>query len=654
MRVLESGFDRKRPHRHVLIALTLIVVLASCNPAADLRLPLLISDGMVVQRDTEIPMWGWARPGQVVSVSMGQEHASGTADADGRWRLLLPPKPAGGPFELEIVAGNESRTITDVMVGDVWVASGQSNMQFELEKVTDAQAELAAANDPMVRQFKVPHSWAYAPEHELAGGEWVVESPETSGGFTAVGHFFAQELRKNLDVPIGIINATWDGSAIEAWISASSMGMSDADQAELEQTLRQEGEQMIERVRELVGEFDKPDEGLVDGVARWADPDLDDSGWASIPVPAYWEFSGYDGMNGIAWYRTTFQLSAEQANQDARLSLGPIDDSDITWINGVQVGSMIDLYSEPRIYSVPASALREGENTLAVRVEDPRSGGGIYGDPDLVFFESGSAKVSLAGEWKFKPSDVSVSHENEKQHTRTLLYNKRLTPLFNASVTGVIWYQGERNATAEWAFEYRDRLKAMIGDWRAGWGDNDLPFLVVQLPNYMAVQPQPSESDWATIRESQSKVLDLPRTGLAVTIDVGEAGDLHPPNKKPVGIRLAKAALAIQYGKDIVYSGPIFKGMELKGDKAYISFDHVGSGLEARGGKLAEFSISGDDGRFVWAEARIKGDQVVVWSPRVKQPAAVRYAWASNPERANLYNKEGFPASPFRTDGGKK
>ncbi|HEX9659717.1 MAG TPA: AGE family epimerase/isomerase, partial [Rhodothermales bacterium] len=321
---------------------------------AQLRLPHLIGDGMVIQRNAEIPVWGWASPGTTVTVSLAGNQSTAETDASGSWRLTLPSLDAGGPHTMLIVSDEESVQIENILVGDVWVASGQSNMEWVLRDAVDAEAEIAAADDPLIRQFKVPRSWSYSPESELAGGEWVVASPETSGDFTAVGYFFAEELRKHIDVPIGIINSTWGGSAIEAWISAPSMGMTDEDLAGLEDRLRAETEQALARLKSLIGDFPTSDAGLIDGVAYWADPEMDDSDWAVIQVPSLWESVGYDGLDGVAWYRTTFRLTQEQVAQGATLGLGPIDDSDITWVNGEQVGSMINAYSRARLYSVSA------------------------------------------------------------------------------------------------------------------------------------------------------------------------------------------------------------------------------------------------------------------------------------------------------------
>lgn len=645
-----KGYSRSRCLKDfVAVAAMLTIASMSNDTLAQVRLPKLIGDGMVVQRNAVIPVWGWANVGDEITVELAGSRSTVVAGEDSVWEASLPAMDAGGPFTMSISAGAATLEVKNILVGDVWIASGQSNMEFALQDATDADAEIAAATDPEIRHFKVPRSYAWEPEVELAGGEWVVSSPQTAGDFTAVGYFFAQELRKHVDVPIGIINSTWGGSSIQAWMGAAAQGMSDREQRGLEAATEAKKLAMIENLRSKLGALPRKDAGLVDGVAVWADHDLDDSSWDKIPVPGLWEEAGYDGMDGIAWYRTTFALTPAEAAKGARLSLGTIDDSDISWVNGSEVGRMTMAYNQPRLYDVQPSVLRPGVNTLAVRVEDTGGGGGIYGDPALIYLEIGGEKRAITGFWKFRPAVVEVRVDN-RHKTPTLLYNRMLRPLFHVPVRGITWYQGETNATEADSFRYRDLLKAMVTEWRRGWNDDELPFLVVQLPNWLPVKPQPSESDWAMVRESELKVLDLPKTGLAVTIDVGDAVNLHPPDKKPVGIRLANAARAIAYDQELVYSGPIYRSANVVDGRVVVSFDYVGSGLVAKGGTLHEFAIAGPDKQFMWANAEIEGDHVVVWHPAIHQPAAVRYAWADNPEHANLYNEEGLPASPFRAD----
>jgi sialate O-acetylesterase len=524
-------------------------------------------------------------------------------------------------------------------------------MEWTVADSRNAQQEIASATDSRIRHFKVPLSWAEQPQDELAGGAWQVASPERVGAFSAIGFFFARELRKHHDVPIGIINTTWGGSRLEPWMSAEALGLRAADVDAVMQSERARGQRLLESLRTRIGELSDADGGLVDGNAFWADPELDDAAWADLKVPALWEEQGYDGMDGIAWYRTSFQLSPEEAAAGITLGLGTIDDSDITWVNGAEVGRM-QAWNRARTYQVPASALRSGRNVITVRVEDTGGGGGIYGDPELLSLETSTEKRSLAGTWKFRVGKIAVNLDGAKNQIATLLYNRMIHPLLPYPIKGAIWYQGESNAYRADAIEYRQQFQTMIQDWRERWGVGDFPFLFVQLASYGDPRSEPYNSDWAVLRESQSAALALPNTGQAVAIDIGEAHDIHPRNKQDVGLRLALAARHVTFGENVEYSGPVYRRHVQRDGRIVIDFDHLSGGLVARGAdnRVQGFAISGADQRFVWANAVIEGDRLVVWSEQVPDPVAVRYAWADNPEGANLFNRAGLPASPFRTD----
>ena len=634
-----------------LLLLMLMLSLAS-SATAQFQVSRLISDGMVMQREAEVPVWGWATPGETVTVTFnGQSHTAET-DADSTWMITLPAMDAGGPYTLTIQHAGETIQVQDILIGDVWIASGQSNMEWVVADANDAEAEIAAANHPAIRHFKVPQSWSETPEATLAGGAWEKADPQHVGDFTAVGYYFARALREQVDVPIGLINTSWGGSRIEPWMSAEVLGLGEGGLDQIFEEERAREEAIRERVRARLGTLPTEDQGLVNGEARWAAPDLDDSDWFTIPVPSLWESAGFGGMDGVAWYRTTFELSEEEAQQGVTLGLGMIDDSDITWVNGVEVGRMDNAWNQARVYEAPASALQAGNNVLAVQVEDFQGGGGIAGPLDTVFLQVNGEKRALPDEWRFMVGRVSIASNGNKNQIPTLLWNKMVHPLLPFPIKGVIWYQGESNAnTTEEAIAYRDLFPQMITGWRAAWKQADLPFLWAQLANYMAPDEEPpSESGWATLRESQSATLTLPHTGEAILIDIGEADDIHPRNKQDVGHRLALAARKMAYGEDLVYAGPTYRSHDIQEGRVVVSFNHVGGGLEARGGDLGGFAIAGDDGTFVWAEAKIEGDQVIVWSDAVPEPIAVRYAWGNNPDNANLYNAEGLPATPFRTD----
>jgi sialate O-acetylesterase len=609
---------------------------------------------MVLQRQARLPVWGWSAPGRSVTVTFGATSRSATADASGAWRVTLPPQSAAGPHRLLVRSGTDSVVLRDVLVGDVWVASGQSNMEWPVSAARNAEAEIAAANDRRIRHFKVPTSFAPSPEPDLAGGSWAAADPQHVGSFSAVGYYFARDLRKSVDVPIGIINTTWGGSRIEAWMSRAALGLDGARWGALWQEEESAQRRFAENLRAKIGEVPPTDPGYVDGRAPWADPALDESAWQPIKVPSLWEQAGYDGMDGIAWYRLSFDLTADEAARGVKLGLGAIDDSDISWVNGTEVGRT-NGYNLPRVYDVPSSALRAGRNVLAVRVEDTGGGGGIYGDASALFLEVGGTRRPLASGWKFRVGTASMRPDGQHiNKVPTVLYNRMVHPLLGLPIKGVLWYQGESNAdNAADARGYAALFQRMITSWRREWGAGEFPFLWVQLANFMAPDSQPpAQSAWAVLRDAQSAALSLPKTAQAVIIDIGDAQDIHPRNKHDVGARLALAARRVAYGQPVEHVGPTHRSHAVRGSEIVVRFDHVGAGLVSRApdGAVGGFAVAGADRRFVWANARIEGNAVIVSSPQVASPVAVRYAWANNPTRASLYSREGLPAVPFRTD----
>jgi len=656
--VADVATGMRRCGSGVLLLLLPLHAGSAQRPEAALRLARPLGDGAVLQREAPIPVWGRARPRRAVEVSLGGATARTTADDEGRWSVQLPARAAGGPFTLLVVAHGDTARARDVVVGDVWVAAGQSNMEWPLARTTGAAADVAAANDAQLRELKIPIAWAEQPQEELGGGTWERATPQTAGAMSGVAYHVARELRATQRVPIGIINASWGGSAIETWLAAGTQGLTQQGVA-----ARMAGEQRaldstVAALRARIGTVGERDPGLVDGRARWADPALDDAGWATIEVPALWESQGYAGMDGVAWYRTTFTLTADEAARGATLSLGPIDDDDVTWINAVEVGRTTG-YAAPRRYVVPATALRAGRNVLAIRVADGAGGGGPYAAPDSMYLElAGGARRALAGDWKFRVGQLAARVDWQRLNKiPAITYNAMIHPIVRVPVRGFLWYQGESNANDDaQARAYRAQFASLIERWRGAWAPGPshvLPFLWVQLPGFgRADSTPPASSAWALQREAMEGALSLPATGRAVTIDLGDPDDIHPRNKRDVGHRLALVARQVAYGERVPASGPTLRRHVVEGARIVLELDHVGAGLEARGasGRLGGFAIAGADGRFVWADARIEGDRVLVWSDRVAQPVAVRYAWANNPATANLFNRDGLPAAPFRTD----
>lgn len=636
--------------KHLLFAT--LVLLLPLAAQANMELPQVFGDGAVIQRNQPIRLWGWSAPNARVHVQFDHSRIAVTANAQGRWQAELPAHAAGGPFELSARRGADEVVSHDLLVGDVYLAGGQSNMEFELYKARNADAEIAHASDGAIRQIKIPDSWATHPSAHLPDSRWVAASPATAGQFSAVAYFFAREIRADQHVPIGIINDNWGGSRIEPWMDAATAGVKptaieariareDAAQAKLLAASRQ----MLRRWPSVLGAT-----AVTPDKARYAAADLDDRDWTPITVPALWESQGYDGMDGVAWYRTHFQLSAAEAAKGVTLDLGMIDDADVSWVNGRMVGQT-DGWNVARHYRVPPTALHAGRNTLAVRVDDLGAGGGIYGEPGAVAIQpDGGQRRALAGPWLLRPEAVQLVPTENRNQIATLLYNKMIHPLLPLAIRGVLWYQGEANTADADAFVYRDQFKALIEQWRRDFRQPELPFLWVQLANFKQGADTATTSGWAMLRESQSMALALPHTAQAVTIDVGNPDNIHPTDKQTVGHRLALAARHVVYGESLVYSGPVYRAMAIEGHTIRLHFASPGSALKLRGDALAGFTIAGADRHFHPATARIDGDDVVVQAAVVNAPVAVRYGWSENPAAANFVNAAGLPASPFRTD----
>jgi sialate O-acetylesterase len=630
--------------------------LLSVTVYCQVRLPRLISDGMVLQRESIVKIWGYAAINEEIAIRFIDSTYHSKADCKGAWHILLPELKAGGPYEMQIQASNMI-TISDILVGDVWVCSGQSNMELPMRRVSWVYPEeIANSVNNEIRYFHVPRKYDFSgPLNDFQSGSWRTADPESVLDFAAVAYFFAKELYDRYHIPIGLINAALGGSPAEAWMSEEALKAFPEHYKELqdfkdEQLINKIQNSDKERIRmwyELLGQ---KDEGYKDPQKYWYNPAINTSNWAWMNIPGYWADTEAGYLNGVVWFRKKFLLPSSMAGEHAKLILGRIIDADSVFINGKFVGTTSYQYP-PRRYDIPPDLLKAGENTIVVRVISNGGRGGFAPDkPYEIDFEKDT--FDLMGKWQYRVGAVMEPLKGETfiRWKPGGLYNAMIAPLLEYSIKGVIWYQGESNADRP--DEYYRLFPALINDWREKWNDNSLPFLYVQLPNYMKASDQPSESNWALMREAQQKTLSLPETGMAVTIDVGEWNDIHPLNKKDVGHRLALAAQKVAYGNEnIVYSGPVYQDMKIDGNRIILTFTNTGSGLIAKGGgDLRQFAIAGKDKRFVWAQAKIENDKVVVWNSKISNPVAVRYAWADNPEGANLYNKEGLPASPFRTD----
>ncbi|MBA3698514.1 MAG: beta galactosidase jelly roll domain-containing protein [Planctomycetes bacterium] len=637
--------------------LMLVVLSASAWVVAGEERPYvhqLFNDHMVFPRDLEAPVWGWCEPGKEVTVAMAGKSAKATAGADGRWQVKLGPFAAGGPHEL-VISGPKEQKIGDVLVGDVWICSGQSNMEWGVHSSNNSHEEIAKANHPKIRLFYVPKRISTEPQ-SLVSADWKVCSPESVPGFSAVGYFFGRLLHEQTGIPIGLINSNWGGTVAEAWTSAGALKTMDDFKGAVEDFERtaKNGQDDFEQI--MAEWWKKNDPGSLAGLG-FADPNVEVNDWKSMNLPGHWEGQGLPNFDGIVWFRRDFELPENWTGKDVKLHLGAIDDRDTTWVNGSKVGEMND-WNHDRVYKVPKKLLKTGRNTIAVRVLDTGGGGGFHGRPEQLQLErAGGDPIALAGEWRWnmtKPfSEVTQppSRIDNNPNAVTVLSNGMISCLEPFAIKGAIWYQGESNAGR--ADQYRRLLPTMIKDWRQRFGVGDFPFYIVQLANFMEPTNDPVQSGWAELREAQLwTAMNVPNCGIAVTIDIGDAKDIHPRNKQDVGKRLALEALAKTYGKQLVHQGPLYKEMKIEGNTVRLVFDHVGGGLEQRGDKLAGFAIAGADGKFVHGEARIDGANVIVTGAGIEQPTAVRYGWANNPP-ATLFNKDGLPASPFRTDAPK-
>ncbi|MEY3368302.1 MAG: hypothetical protein RI973_1457 [Bacteroidota bacterium] len=631
----------------------LLLLLAPQQQYANISLPRIFSHHMVLQRDAPVPVWGQASPGEKITVSIAQVKRQTKADKQGNWSVTLPPHSAGGPFEL-LVTGDNTLRFEDVLYGEVWLCSGQSNMNYTLEMLGIKETDSARVNNPLLRLFTVGLAMDYQPRQDVASGQWERAGPEKIHRFSAAAWYFGLYLQDKLQVPVGLIHSSMGATAIETWMSTGALRQFPQFQplvAEMEKTGKNFAQLQAELklFRQSWDEqyYLKGDPGIIH---QWQNPDLDDTDWNTMNLPALWEDNGLADYDGSVWFRKQFSIPAGFQDDSLRISLNQIDDYDIVWVNGTRIGEGFGNRNW-RSYNCPASLLKPEGNVIAVRVFDAGGKGGMYTNP---FW----GNPILNGTWKYRPG-VRINAADFPRPTvpngslfthPSLLFNGSIAPLAPFAIRGVIWYQGESNAAR--AEEYRELLPAMITDWRQYWKQGDFPFLVVQLANFYPEQVQPAESSWAELREAQSLALQLPNTALATAIDIGDANDIHPRDKAGVGQRLGLGALKIAYGMEVVHSGPVFKSIRTDGDKAIIHFDLQGSTLVSRDkhGYLRGFAMAGADRKFYWARAFIEEDKVVVRCPQVPLPVAVRYAWADNPGQLDLYNNEGLPALPFRTD----
>jgi sialate O-acetylesterase len=520
-----------------------------------------------------------------------------------------------------------------------------------VSKAMNAKAEIEDSNYPMIRHFGVAQDLSGLPKEDLKAGKWAICNKENVGDFTAVGYFFAKKLYAELKIPIGIINTSWGGTCVETWTSREAFENSSEFKEMIAEVPQVDMDAVFETYKNSILNNLKKAQGFevtMTNENQFKEMNFQDTHWPEIKLPSLWETQQIGNIDGIVWMRKTIVLSAEQAQNEAVLHLSKVDDEDITYVNGVQVGTN-KIWDTKRIYKIPADILKAGTNVIAVRIVDYSGGGGIYGDSADLKIEFKDSNVSLEGLWKFNVVQVKIAISPNSYPS--LLYNAMVNPLIPYAFQGVLWYQGEANAGR--AKQYKIAFPLMITDWRTKWNQGDFPFYFVQLATFDEYGGNSKKgSKWAELREAQTETLKLPNTGMAVTTDIGDAKDIHPTNKQDVGKRLAAIALNNVYGKKMVYSGPMYKSQEIKGNQIILTFDNLGSGLSTSdsNGVLKGFEIAGADKVFYTAKAIIKNNKVIVSAEKVPNPVAVHYGWADDDTEINLFNKEKFPASPFRTD----
>ncbi len=607
---------------------------------------------MILQRGKTNTIWGWAKPGETIRVELAGQTVETKTSADGRWEARILPPQTLDALALR-VSGSRTATFTNILVGDVWICGGQSNMEFPLSRARNGDAELKAANHPAIRLFNAKQQPAYSPASVLSG-RWKVCTPQTAaadGGVSAIGYFFALKIQGETGVPIGLIKDCWGGTTAEAWCSAEALRpFKDFDVA-LAEVARLHADGAPEYGNYISHWYDEYDVGQKE---NWWSPALDDHDWKTVPVPGGFSELGVPDAPAVCYFRKEVVLTNPLPAGAAKIFLGVVERMDTTQINGKWVGASAWV-ENPRKYAITDGVLKPGTNLIAVRVFKTKPDGGFKSPPEVLKLILGDGtEIPLAGQWKAKvsvdakpPHPLPLGFENWPTMP-SVLKNGMIDPLTNFALAGVLWYQGEANVGR--AEQYRRLLPAMIADWRKTFAQGDVPFYIVSLAAFQHRNPSPGDDAWAELREAQAfTAATMPHSGLALAIDLGSADDIHPIDKKEVGVRLALWALDDLFARKAPCSGPTFDHAAEMTGALRIYFTHTDGGLKVKGDKLGEFSIAGTDRKWHWANAKLDGDTVIVSSESVPLPKFVRYAWQANP-LATLYNGAGLPAVPFRTD----
>ncbi|MBT2560947.1 sialate O-acetylesterase [Pedobacter sp. ISL-68] len=622
---------------------------------AQITLPKVFGDSMVLQRGIKIPVWGSAAPGQHIIAALGKFRATAIADHAGQWKLLFPVLKAGGPYELsisEVGKPNAEIKLKGILIGDVWLASGQSNMEWSVQQSQDATKEIANADFSQIRFLQVGHDKKLTPQYNIPGGTWAVCNPVNVPQFSAVAYYFSRKIHRGQHVPIGIIQSTWGGTPIESWTSREQLLTSPITKTNIAANDTLSEQSFVNDSLSLIRFWDivyHPQNNTDKTIPATG---YDDSGWPTVEMPRLIKDFGIGPYEGMVWLRKKIILPESFFGKDLTLHLGHPEINYSMYFNGEEICKTIWNSDPKQSYTIPAKLIRKGENTISLRIAMLWGGGGLNPPTEGINITDGTVKVSLAGIWRYqKDLEPGLPKIKNYQNYPSLLFNAMINPVIPFGIKGFLWYQGEANGAE--AYNYRKLFPMLIDDWRKRWKQGDLPFLYVQLANFKKTKPLPFESEWAELREAQTLTLSQPNTGMACIIDIGEADNIHPVNKQEVGRRLALNANKLVYKQNLTASGPLYKSYRKEANRIYISFANISAGLQTKDAKeITGFSIAGNDQQFYWAKATIKGKYVVVYADQVRDPQAVRYAWADNPE-CNLINAEGLPAIPFRTDNWK-
>ncbi|MBN1768029.1 MAG: sialate O-acetylesterase [Prolixibacteraceae bacterium] len=637
----------------ILIIIQLIITQSFCQ--AQLSMPKVFGDNMVLQRGIKIPVWGEALPGTVIIAELGTLRETAKTGNDGKWQINFPAQKAGGEYVLKVYEKEKPDAkieMKGVLIGDVYLASGQSNMELQVQQAQDANDEIKKANCPQIRFLFVEHDFKLTPQTDIKDGKWNVCDTSNVRTFSAVAYYFARKINIEQNVPIGIIQSTWGGTPVESWTSREMLLSSP-----------------ISKARVLANDTITPNHFVQDSLDQlrfwdivynpqnasdkiFPKSDYNDADWKSVEMPKVVKDFGFKPFDGIMWLRKKVVLPESFSGKELTLNLGHPEMCYSLYFNGTEICKNVWNANPKQSYVIPTDLVRKGKNTISLRIAMLWNGGGLNPPAENIFLTDGNSKISLTGTWLYNTRlEPTIPSLRFYHYFPELVYNAMINPLIPYGIKGFIWYQGEANDSA--AYNYRKLFPMMITDWRQRWHQGNLPFLYVQLPNFKNPKPLPAESEWAELREAQTLTLSQPNTGMACVIDLGEADNIHPTNKQEVGRRLALVANKLVYKQNCIASGPMFKSYKIEGNRVRISFTDIGSGLSTTNGKeVTGFAVAGSNKKFYWAKATIVGNEVVVYSDEVSAPVAVRYAWADNPQ-CNLVNSESLPAIPFRTDAWK-